>query len=1169
MAIYGITERGTDTYGFSLPPTYVAPGFAAHPVNYGTIRVTWNAPSAQVYGYRLLTNRYGYPVNENDGNIVLASTTFPGGTYNDNQVIPGSYHYYGLYVLNAAVSGTWVRAGVAACLAPFNFASDKWMLSKLPEHFTQLPNGGELTGDSSGNSYLAQFLGILGWGFDYVQTQYAMLAQHLNDPYEIPLNDLLNMASEVGLVYSPSTPARTIRKGVANQAHVSRQRGTFLGLANEIVIRTGWGADVQLGRNMLLATDESAFLSPVFDAWTSQRYYVIGECVWTGTVSASRVWTGSGYWYQALLNSQNVQPPGDGTSNSYWECLSYLPNFLQTLTSSRTSLPVNWEALDLASGNGYTPSGTLSQVLGVPNILSTGNAWNALALDNLAGSTQTFLVRSVSRATSDLNLIPDGGFEAGFTAIATGVRPDPTWIPASWPKLYRFVPPHAGVSLPDYFGQKGQQPGMYLIPAFWTGVNCWIVRTGTSPNTGSWCGEIIPQNTSSGTVTAGSPWFSVTAGDAVTITSEQRYAPTASSFSSTSQIDWFDSHGSPVAGIPSSTPVVTALTSSYAAVSCSGTAPAGAFYGCLSVAIPSTQKALIDDVTAAVTASLSSTNAPDQADVIANAIPVPWADSSKLWDPAKRYATGSLVQYRGLPFKALRASTGVIPPLNDVASTEWTPLSEHARIRLAVSAYVSGATAIPATPFVEWYDQHGNFISRVFGQTAAADGTVAKPASLYYDSFIEQSRLTSTGGSGSVTLSNWEASFWANQTMAGAPAYTTLHTVVNPAVPQIWAGTQPAPSIGNSGWSAKWVATFTPEVSGTYLFQMYALSTGSPVVSVGSRLIVNGEILLNNWTASFDGSAFVELAAGTLTTVEVDYKVPGQPPGAWTANLTPGTWTPPSANANWTSAFFPVIGSYNYKASASMNAGSGSFFTHAGVTAQVIWFDAAGVIISTSQATKTGSSGTLTASFNGVAPAEAVNAQFYVSVQGYVSTFTMSFAQQLSTLATTELLLPATNTFVASGPQYSNFLAGRYEDTSQENWGANVGAFNVLAGHAWPVTLNTRSYSLMSGPANTMLGVTLRTLPSGALAQGLIFRFSSDTSYWRCDQAGIRRVSGSTWTTGATHSAAFTAGDRMTLELNGNVITCFRNGVQVSTVTSSYNATMASHGILSNDVLES
>lgn len=1159
MAIYGVTARGTDTYGFSFPPTYVAPGFTANSVNYGTIRVMWNAPTAPVYGYRLIANRYGYPVNENDGSIILESTTFPGGTFNDTQVIPGSYHYYGLYVLNAAVSGTWIRAGVAACLAPFNFASDKWMLNKLPGHFTQLPNGGELTGDSSGNSYLEQFLGILGWGFDYIQTQYAMLAQHLNDPYEIPFNDLLNMAAEVGLVYSPSTPARTIRKGVANQAHVSRQRGTFLGLANEIVIRTGWGADVQLGPNMMLATDESAFLSPVFDAWTSQRYYLTGECVWVGTPSTSRVWSGNGHWYQATAPSQNVQPP----NGSYWSLLAYTPDFLQTLTSSRTSLPVSWEALDLASSNGYVPPGTLTQVLGVPNIPANGNAWNALALDNLAGSPQTFLLRSVSRATSDLNLIPDGGFEAGFTAIKTGVRPDPTWIPASWPKLYRFVPPNSGVSLPDYFGQKGQQSGMYLIPAFWTGVNCWIVRTAVSPNTGSWCGEIIPQNTSSGTVTAGSPWFSVTAGDAVTVTSEQRYAPTASSFSSTSQINWFDSHG---ALVSSATPVVTALTSSYAAVSCSGTAPAGALYGCLSVAIPSTQKALIDDVAAAVTASLSSTHAPDQADVVANAIPVPWTDSSKLWDPAKRYATGSLVQYRGLPFKALRASTGVTPPLNDVASTEWTPLSEHARVRLAVSAYVSGATAIPATPFVEWYDQHGNFIDRVFAQTAAANGTVAKPANLYYDSFIEQSRLSTTGSNGTVVLPPWTASFWQNFNMSGAPAIVRTDAAVN----FTWPGTQPSPSIGNSGWSAKWETSFTPPVSGVYTFAISAQS--------GFRLIVNGVTELNNWASvtSSSQSATVTLPAGTPATVEVDYNVPGEPPGAWTSNLIPATWNPPNSHSSWTSPLFPVIGSFFYKLSASLLLvpASGAY-----LTAQVIWFDAAGVIISTDQTTSPHPySGSFTPTLVTVlvggdtvaAPAEAVNAQVFFQVVGSNTDFSAAFIQRLSASFTAGITLTSPVSFIASGTQYSGGLANRLEDTSQESWiSGAVGTFNVLAGRAWPVGTDVRSYALMTGPANTMLGVTLDTLPSGTLAQGLIFRFGSDTSYWRCDQTGIRRVSGSTWTTGATHSAAFTAGDRMTLELNGNVITCFRNGTQVSTVTSTYNNSATLHGILSNDVLES
>ena len=182
---------------------------AATGTNYGKVSVTWNQPSSGImFRYRLLRNRYGYPVNQDDGDILYDSDNYPGSTYVDQDVVQGTYHYYGFYVLVDIADNIWIRSGLAACLAPYDYDSAGWFMDCLPECLKTIPStGGALTDDAAGDSYLQSYLNVIGWGMDYLKTQYDSYAQHLNDPTFIPLDDLWNLAAQLGLNFSPDVPA--------------------------------------------------------------------------------------------------------------------------------------------------------------------------------------------------------------------------------------------------------------------------------------------------------------------------------------------------------------------------------------------------------------------------------------------------------------------------------------------------------------------------------------------------------------------------------------------------------------------------------------------------------------------------------------------------------------------------------------------------------------------------------------------------------------------------------------------------------------------------------------------------------------------------------------------------------------------------------------------------
>lgn len=489
MAIFGISDYGTDVYGLSLPPAYLVDPMVAVPIDYGTLSVTWKQPSGTIFRYRMLSNRYGFPVDENDGNIIYDSGTYPGSAYVDTSVIPGTYHYYGFYVLADVADNIWIRSGFAACLAPQDNGTADWLYQNLPEYFRTQDNGDELTATASGNTQLEQFFNVLGWAGDYLWTQYNVLADHLNDPSFIPLGDLWNMAAEVGLEFSANVPAYTVRKAVANWAHVSQNRGTVAGLRSEIQLRTGWDADVQVGKNMVLQNDQAQFLAPIFTPFEQSQVYHVNDCIWWPfygiqpfPFNFNNLWLGDGFWYRCLVEgTYGIEPPGNGTSNANWECVRDMDDFTQTLQNPVTSAPSTWELLDSSAANGTPVQGALTQGLGVASPVqeaSNYDAWNSLRCYNRQGSARNLWCRSVSRATSTLGQIPDSSFESGLatpTAQSTWTSFDLDWMPSIWPRIL-FQP------FADWLN----------VPQWWSMTNATLTRSETEAHTGIWSALLAP-----------------------------------------------------------------------------------------------------------------------------------------------------------------------------------------------------------------------------------------------------------------------------------------------------------------------------------------------------------------------------------------------------------------------------------------------------------------------------------------------------------------------------------------------------------------------------------------------------------------------------------------------------------------------------------------------------
>lgn len=700
---------------------------------------------------------------------------------------------------------------------PYSYDVDVWlsasanvMVNGIPlgqQTFLQLPASGTLTisyaagltwqwisrAQQTQNTALPNFLSIIGYGLDIVKSQYAMKFKSLNNPMKMSLGDLKNLCGELGLPYNSEIPAYEMRKAALYWSRVMQQRGAISGISEHITLLTGYSADIQTSRNFMLDNDQSMPIDPLWANWSANVKYQIGETVqypvaqeWSivSSYAVGAVVRYNDLFYTCIL-AANGQPP---TNTTYWSqnvngpyvyvCTTAITTLPGTAPSGSTSANANWSCLYGGNKNGseYTASINIPGLAGSAGTWETTNAsaanlgeavgvgfptpftWlqgagspttgpngyrNTIrALNNTGGTLTSTWLRSVCRSNAD---ITNGKFVPDPQLIVQHAVPLPQVIgPWSSTTTYKTnqVVTYANlnyIALRQSLGATPPIPGQVLNSNydFETNVSGW---------TASGAGATIAQSTAfayNGThsmllSTNGTPSFPGATSNAVACApgttvqvSTLVFEPTPNSTSV--NIVFLDPFGATLSN--SSVATVTPTASTWTAMSGNAVAPVG-------------------------TASVEIK-----------------------------------VQLNGTPSSSITAYWDV-SELTLIASPEWAPLGADSRFPVTVSGYAvadlgfNPTVSTGVTPFVEWYDNWGNLITRVFARTATP-GTAGYPNNYQYDSFNTGTGFPVSGRVPSNPSAVWSvpAGVWTVSSNGIAYAGTTAADAL---------GVLPSPAQGTS-----------------------------------------------------------------------------------------------------------------------------------------------------------------------------------------------------------------------------------------------------------------------------------------------------------------------------------------------------------------------------------
>jgi len=452
MGRYGIDFYGTGVrYGNAALVQFSAAPFYAVPKGYGAIDLFWSRPTGTWTKFRLVRNKYGFPVDPDDGTVLFASTnvSFPE-EFKDSNLEQGRTYYYSIFVLPAASATLeWIRAGNAYGISVKDFNTFDRMWDYLPAVYrvtkltTAEPASGKTIYDytnSRENEDLKSLLRIFAFEYDLEKTLATNL-MYSGDTTYVDGRYLAPMMQQFGLKFEPEIGLQQSRVLLRNAIKIYKNKGSYDGIITYLKAYTGWDLSVNLGKNLMLDINDSSFEQSV-GVWTSntatlarQQSGVITAPGGVGTLvayngnanlpasfpnlqeyllkvtttSAGAVTLDCGYYIAPLSGRTNGIPvksaniigvSRDGTYVTYYTTGNNFVNGDKVTISGLSTSAFNLSNATVYSSNGYEfkiASNAAGSSQGITTTPPTAGVPTSIGV---AGGNYTFSIFGVSAATA-------------------------------------------------------------------------------------------------------------------------------------------------------------------------------------------------------------------------------------------------------------------------------------------------------------------------------------------------------------------------------------------------------------------------------------------------------------------------------------------------------------------------------------------------------------------------------------------------------------------------------------------------------------------------------------------------------------------------------------------------------------------------------------------------
>jgi hypothetical protein len=279
MGRYGIDFYGTGVrYGNAALVQFSAAPFYSVSETYGSVNLFWNRPTGTWTKFRLVRNKYGFPLDTDYGVVLLEKINESFKTeFTDSNLEQGRTYYYSIFVLPSSSSNfDWVRAGNSYGVSVKDFNTFNTMWSYLPIVYrstalvTSTPDSGKTIYDytnSRENEDLKSLLRIFAFEYD-LQKTLATNLMYSSDTTYVDGHYIAPMMQQFGLKFEPEIGLQQSRVLLRNALKIYKTKGSYAGLITYLKSYTGWDLSTVLGKNLMLDVNDSSFDQSI-GAWVS------------------------------------------------------------------------------------------------------------------------------------------------------------------------------------------------------------------------------------------------------------------------------------------------------------------------------------------------------------------------------------------------------------------------------------------------------------------------------------------------------------------------------------------------------------------------------------------------------------------------------------------------------------------------------------------------------------------------------------------------------------------------------------------------------------------------------------------------------------------------------------------------------------------------------------